>query len=78
MASVLVTLNDHEGHSPVAGLFQVQFVEHVCSILPDFNRQRARAVPQPELGFSFTTDLNQDDDLRIYRIDAVITLVIIT
>ena len=30
MAPMLVTLNDLEGHSPVA----VQPVEHVCSILP--------------------------------------------
>ena len=37
---VLVTLNDLEGHSPrsfpVCRPFQVQSVEHLCSILPDF------------------------------------------
>ena len=32
-------------------IFQVQSVEHLCSILPDFNWQRARAVPQLQLGF---------------------------
>ena len=31
--------------------FQVQSVEHLCSILPDFNWPRARAVPQRQLGF---------------------------
>ena len=50
MTPVLVTLNDLEGHSPVAGLY-VQSVEHLCSILPVFNWQRARAVPQRQLGF---------------------------
>jgi len=29
----------------------VQSVEHLCSILPDLNSQRARAVPQRQLGF---------------------------
>ena len=33
--------------------FQVQSVEHLCSILPDFNWQRARAVPQRQLGFLY-------------------------
>ena len=55
MASVLVTLNDLEGHSlrsfPVCRPFQVQSIEHLCSILPDFNWQHARAVPQQQLGF---------------------------
>ena len=55
MAPVLVTLNDLEGHSPrsfpVCRPFQVQSVEHLCSILPDFNWQHARAVSQRQLGF---------------------------
>ena len=41
-----MTLNDVEGHSPrsfpVRRPFQVQSVEHLCSILPDFNWQRLR------------------------------------
>ena len=57
MAPVLVTLNDLEGHSPrsfpVCRPFQLQSVEHVCSILSDFNWQRARAVPQRQLGFLY-------------------------
>jgi len=36
MAAMAVTLNDLEGHSPVAGLF-MQSVEHLCSILHGFN-----------------------------------------
>ena len=55
MAPVLVTLNDLEGHSlrsfPVCRRFQVQSIEHFNSILPDFNWQHARAVPQRQLGF---------------------------
>ena len=43
MAPVLVTLNDLEGHFPrsfpLCRPFQVQSVEHLCSILPDFNWQ---------------------------------------
>ena len=39
MAPVLVTLNDLEGHFPrsfpLCRPFQVQSVEHFCSILPD-------------------------------------------
>ena len=31
--------------------FQVQSVDHLCSIWPDFNWHRARAVPQRQLGF---------------------------
>ena len=46
------TLNDLEGHFPVAP-FQVQSVEHLCSILPDFNSQRARAVRQRQVGFLY-------------------------
>jgi len=42
MAATAVILNDLEGHSPDAGF---QSVEHLCSILHDFNCQRARAVP---------------------------------
>jgi len=34
MAATVVTLNDLEGHSRV---FQMQSVEHLCSILYDFN-----------------------------------------
>ena len=41
MAPLLVTLNDLEDHSPrsfpVRRSFQVQSVEHLCSILLDFN-----------------------------------------
>jgi len=37
MAATAVTLNDLEGHSQVAGLFQMQSVEHLYSILHDFN-----------------------------------------
>jgi len=37
MAAMAVPLNDPEGHSPVAGFFQVQSVEHLCSILHNFN-----------------------------------------
>ena len=55
MAPVLVTLNDLEGHSlrsfPVCRPFQVQSIEHLCSIFPDFNWQHARAVLQRQLGF---------------------------
>ena len=51
MAPVLVTLNDLEGHSPVAGLFKCNPSNILCSNLPDFNRQRTRAVPQRQLGF---------------------------
>jgi len=43
MAPVLVTLNDLEGHFPrslpVWRPFQLQSVEHLCSILPDLNWQ---------------------------------------
>ena len=42
MAATVVTLNDSEGHSPIAGFFQMQSVEHLCSILHDFNWQCAR------------------------------------
>jgi len=45
MAATAVTLNDLEGHSPVADLFIAQSFEHLCSILHDFNWQCARAVP---------------------------------
>ena len=41
MAATAVTLNGLKGHSPVAG-FQTQSVEHLCSILHDFNWQCAR------------------------------------
>ena len=38
MAATVVTLNDLEGHSPVACRpFQMQSVEHLCSILHDVN-----------------------------------------
>jgi len=37
IAATAVTLNDLEGHSPVAGFFQMQSMEHLCSILHDFN-----------------------------------------
>jgi len=37
MAATAVTLNDFGGHSPVAGFFSKQSVEHLCSILDDFN-----------------------------------------
>ena len=37
MAATAVTLNDLQGHSQVAGFFQMQSVEHLCSILHDFN-----------------------------------------
>ena len=37
MAATAVTLNDFGGHSPVAGFLQKQSVEHLCSILHDFN-----------------------------------------
>jgi len=33
--------------------FQVQFVKHLCSILPDFNWHRVRAVPLRQLGFLY-------------------------
>ena len=36
---------------PCCRPFQVQSVEHLCSILPDFNWQRDRASPQRQLGF---------------------------
>jgi len=42
MAATAVTSNDLEGHSQVAGLFQMQSVEHLYSILHDFNWQCAR------------------------------------
>jgi len=45
MAATSVTLNDLEGHSLVAGFFQIQSVKHLCSILHDFHCQCARAVP---------------------------------
>ena len=51
MAPVLVTLSDLKGHSPVAVLFECN---RLCSILPDFNWQRARAVFQQQLGFLYT------------------------
>ena len=31
--------------------FEVQSVEHLCSILPDLNWEHARAVPERQLGF---------------------------
>ena len=39
MAATVVTLNDLEGYSQVAGLFKctMQSVEHLCSIVHDFN-----------------------------------------
>ena len=37
MAATAVTLNELEGHSPAAGLLEMQFVENLCSILHDFN-----------------------------------------
>ena len=37
MAAMAVILNDFGGHSPVAGFFQMQSVEHLRSILHDFN-----------------------------------------
>ena len=58
VAPVLVTLNDLEGHLPVAGLLSAirrTFVQY----LPDFNRQRERAVPQRQLGFLFSTHFCQ-------------------
>ena len=36
MVATAVTLNDLEGHSPVADVF-TQSVEHLCSSLHDFN-----------------------------------------
>ena len=36
MAAIAVTLNDLENHSPVAGLSNA-ILEHLCSILHDFN-----------------------------------------
>ena len=57
MAPVLLTLDDLEGHFPrsfpLCRPFQVQSVEHLCSILPDFNWQRARVVSQRQLGFLY-------------------------
>ena len=62
MAPVFVILNDLEGHSPrsfpVCMPFQVQFVEQLCSSLPDFNWQRARAVPRRQLGLSSSVKLH--------------------
>ena len=37
MTATAVTLNDFGGHLPVAGFFQMQSVEHLYSILHDFN-----------------------------------------
>ena len=39
MVATAVTLNDFEGHSPLAEFrrFQMQSVEHLCGILHDFN-----------------------------------------
>ena len=37
MTAQAVTLNDLEGHSPVAGFFKCKSFEHLCSILHDFN-----------------------------------------
>ena len=37
MVAMAVTLNDFEGHSPVADVFTCFSVEHLCSILHDFN-----------------------------------------
>ena len=51
MAPVLVTLNDLEGHSRVAGLFKCNPSNISAVFLPDFHWQRARAVPQRQLGF---------------------------
>jgi len=36
VAATAVTLNDLEGHSLV-DVFQMQYVEHLCIILHDFN-----------------------------------------
>ena len=36
----VMTLNDSEGHSAVAGL-KMEFVGHLCQILHDFNRHSA-------------------------------------
>ena len=38
---------------PGSRSFKVEFVEHLCSILPDFNWQRAHAVYQRQLGFLY-------------------------
>ena len=37
LAAMAVTLNDLEGHLPVCRLFEMQSVDHLCSILHDFN-----------------------------------------
>jgi len=52
-----VCCSELTGHSlrsfPVCRPFQVQSIERLCSILPDFNWQHARAVPQRQLGFLY-------------------------
>jgi len=47
-----VTLNDLEDHSWVAGLIKCNPLNILYCILPHFNWQCARAVPQRQLGFS--------------------------
>ena len=37
MVATAVTLNDLEGHSPLAGVFEYNPFEHLCSVLYDFN-----------------------------------------
>ena len=70
MAPVLVTLNDLEGHClrsfPICRPFQVQSIKHLCSILPDFNWQHARVVPQRQLGFLYCDWLDWHDVLNMY------------
>ena len=47
----VLTLNDLEGHSPVPDLFKrTPSNINLCSILPDFSQQLARAVPRRQLG----------------------------
>ena len=52
MAPVLVTLNDLECHSPVAGLFKCN-PSNILQYFTRFQLKRARAVPQRQLGFLY-------------------------
>ena len=54
ISPVLVTLNDLEV-IPRLQVFSSAIRRTFCSILPDFNWQRARAVPQRQLGFLFSS-----------------------
>ena len=68
MAPVLVTLNDLEGHSPVAGLFKCN-PSNICAVFYQISTERARAVPQRQLGFLLILWLNEASGVRGHRLN---------